>query len=132
MVVCTRAQARLSNTRWSWERVVKRAYLGFGFRPLGRFLIQLSNSFKLLRVAARLVQEHASVVVYVDPEIQLSIAVGKVACFVECFAVFPERSAWRCEGVDWIQSYNAILPLRCFREAVGSNQSVLRRRLAQW
>src|SRR4029077_6169618 len=60
-----------------------------------------------------LVQEHSSVVVYVDPDIQLSIAVSKVACFVECFAVFPERSAWRCEGVDWIQSYNAILPLRC-------------------
>ena len=95
------------------ERLVKRAFLLFRFRPLGRFLIQLSNSFKLLRMAARLVQEHASVVVYVDPEIQLSIAVGKVACFVECFAVFPERSAWRCEGVDWIQSYNAILPLRC-------------------
>ena len=60
-----------------------------------------------------LVQKRASIVVYVDPEIQLSIAVSKVACFVECFAVFPERSAWRCEGVDWIQSYNAILPLRC-------------------
>ena len=113
MVVCGSTRARLTNARSWWERVAKRAFLLFRFRSLGRFLIQLSNSFKLLRVAARLVQEHASVVVYVDPEIRLSITVGKVACFVECFAVFPERSAWRCEGVDWIQSYNAILPLRC-------------------
>jgi hypothetical protein len=42
------------------------------------FLIQLSNSFKLLRVAARLVQEHASIIVYVNPEIQSSIVVSQI------------------------------------------------------
>jgi hypothetical protein len=60
------------------ERLMKRAFLLFRFRPLWRFLIQLSNSFKLLRVAARLVQEHASVIVYVDPEIQSSIVVSEI------------------------------------------------------
>jgi len=77
-VVCASTRARLSNARWWWERLVKRAFLLFRFRPLGRFLIQLSNSFKLLRVAARLVQEHASVIVYVDPEIQSSIVVSQI------------------------------------------------------
>src|SRR5260370_13159252 len=89
-----------------------------GFRGLGADLRKRGRCgrfsvFSSCSVVTCLVQKRASVVVYVDPEIQLSIAVGKVACFVECFAVFPERSAWRCEGVDWIQSYNAILPLRC-------------------
>ena len=60
------------------ERLVKRAFLLFRFRLVGRFLIQLSNSFKLLRVAARLVQEHASVIVYVDPEIQSSMVVSQI------------------------------------------------------
>ena len=77
-VVCASTRARLTNARWWWERLVKRAFLLFRFRPLGRFLIQLSNSFKLLRVAARLVQEHASVIVYVDPEIQSSIVVSQI------------------------------------------------------
>ena len=57
---------------------MERAFLLFRFRPLGRFLIQLSNSFKLLRVAASLVQEHASVIVYVDPEIQSSIVLSQI------------------------------------------------------
>ena len=78
MVVCASTQVRLSNTRWSWERVVKRAYLRFRFRRLGSFFMQLSNSFKLLRVAARLVQEHASVIIYVNPEIQSSIVVSQI------------------------------------------------------
>jgi hypothetical protein len=77
-VVCASTRARLTNPRWWWERLVKRAFLLFRFRPVGRFLIQLSNSFKLLRVAARLVQEHASVIVYVDPEIQSSIVVSQI------------------------------------------------------
>ena len=79
-VVCGRLReyAGETNARWWWERAVKRAFLLFRFRPLGRFLIQLSNSFKLLRVAASLVQEHASVIVYVDPEIQSSIVVGQI------------------------------------------------------
>lgn len=70
--------AKLTNARWWWERVVKRAFLLFGFRRVGRFLIQLSNSFELLWVAARLVQKHASVIVYVDPEIQSSIVVSQI------------------------------------------------------
>ena len=74
----------------------------------GRFSVHSSCS-----MVTCFVQKRAGVVVYVDPEKQLSIAVSKVACFVDCFAVFAERSAWRCEGVDSIQSYNAILPLRC-------------------
>ena len=56
----------------------RRAFLGFRFRPPGRFLSQLSNSFKLLRVAARLVQKHSSVVVYIDPEKQSSIVVSQI------------------------------------------------------
>ena len=78
MVVYGSTRARLTNARWWWERAVKRAFLLFRFRLVGRFLIQLSNSFKLLRVAARLVQKHASVIVYVDPEIQSSIAVSQI------------------------------------------------------
>ena len=112
MVVCASTRARLINTRWSWERVVKRAFLLFRLRPLGRFLIQLSNSFKLLRVAARLVQKLAGVIVYVDPEIQLSIAVSQISCFVEGVAVFPERPTWPRESIDWVQSYDAILTVR--------------------
>src|SRR5882724_3803960 len=89
--VCASTRTGLTNARWWWERVLNRAFLLFRFRPLGRSLIQLSNSFKLLRVAARLVQKHASVIVYVDPEIQSSIVVSQISCFVERFAIFPER-----------------------------------------
>ena len=38
--------------------------------------------------------------------------VCQVSCLVEGFAVFPERSAWPCESVDWIQSYYPILTFR--------------------
>ena len=64
-------------------------------------------------MGTRLVQKRAGVIVYVDPEVRLSVAVSHVSRFFERFAVFPERSARRSECVDWIQSYNAILTLRC-------------------
>ena len=78
MVVCASTRAGLTNARSWWEQVAKRAFLLFRFRLVGRFLIQLSNSFKLFRVGARLVQKHSSVIVYVDPEIQSSIAVSQI------------------------------------------------------
>jgi hypothetical protein len=78
VVVCASTRARLTDARSWWERPVKQTFLLFRFRALGRFLIQLSNSFELLRVAASLVQEHASVIVYVDSEIQGSIVVGQI------------------------------------------------------
>ena len=75
-------------------------------------MIWLFNPSKL-GVAACLVQKFTGVVVYVDPRVRLCIAFRQVAGFVERFTLFPERSAWPCERIDWIQSYNAILTLRC-------------------
>ena len=87
-------------------------FLGFRSSSRRRFLIWLFNPSKL-GVAACLVQKFTGVVVYVDPRVRLCIAFCQVSCFVEGFAVFPERSAWPCESIDGIQSYHAILTLRC-------------------
>ena len=88
------------------------AFLALRFIFTGNVLIQLLNPLKLLRVTASLVQKLAGVVVYIDPGVRLFIAVCQVSCLVEGFAVFPERSAWPCESVDWIQSYYPILTFR--------------------
>jgi hypothetical protein len=58
------------------------------------------------------VQKHAGVIVYVDPEIQSSIVVSQIECFIKRFAVFAEGSAWPRESIDWVQSFDAILTLR--------------------
>ena len=67
----------------------------------------------MLSVRARLVQKRPGVIVYVDPQVRLSVAVRQISCFVERFTVFQERAARPCEGVDWILSYYSILTLRC-------------------
>src|SRR6266849_7080571 len=70
------------------------------------------NPFELLSMAASLMQNLAVVVVNINPKIQLVIA-GSQICLVESFAIFPERSAWPCEGVYWIQPNYPVLPLGC-------------------
>src|ERR1700722_4078178 len=71
------------------------------------------NPFELLSIAASLMQNLAVVVVNINPKIQLVIAGSQIQCLVESFAVFPERAAWPCEGVYWIQSDYPVLSLGC-------------------
>src|ERR1700688_2272695 len=58
-------------------------------------------------------QNLAVVVVNINPKIRLVIAGSQIQCLVESFAVFPERAAWPCEGVNWIQSDYPVLSLGC-------------------
>src|SRR6266478_2992346 len=71
------------------------------------------NPFELLSIAASLMQNLAVVVVNINPKIQLVIAGSQIWCLVESFAVFPERAAWPCEGVYWIQPDYPVSPLGC-------------------
>src|ERR1700688_1620203 len=58
-------------------------------------------------------QNLAVVVVNINPKIRLVIAGSQIQCLVESCAVFPERAAWPCEGVYWIQSDYPVLSLGC-------------------
>src|SRR4029077_16854865 len=71
------------------------------------------NLFELLSIAASLMQNLAVVIVNINPKIQLVIAGSQIECLVESFAVFPERAAWPCEGVYWVQPDYPVLPLGC-------------------
>src|SRR5260370_15481673 len=71
------------------------------------------NPFELLSIAASLMQNLGVVVVNINPKIQLVIAGSQIQCLVESFAVFPERAAWPCEVVYWIQSDYPVLSLGC-------------------
>src|SRR6202171_6622463 len=71
------------------------------------------NPFELLPIAASLMENLAVVVVNINPKIQLVIARSQIQCLVESFAVFPERAAWPCEGVYWIQSDYPVLSFGC-------------------
>src|SRR5216684_4308146 len=71
------------------------------------------NPFELLSIAASLMQNLAVVIVNINPKIQLVIAGSQIYCLVESFAVFPERAAWPCEGVNWIQSDYPVFSLGC-------------------
>ncbi len=80
--------------------------------PRGSGASLILSSFPLV-AASCLVQKLSPVVVYVDPEVQFSIAVSELSCFLERFAVLPQWSARPCECVNWIQSYYPILTFRC-------------------
>src|SRR6266480_5354627 len=69
------------------------------------------NPFELLLIAASFMQNLAVVVLNINPKIQLVIAGSQILCLVESFAVFPERAAWPCEGVYWVQPITRYCPL---------------------
>ena len=71
------------------------------------------NLFELLSIAASLMQNLAVVVVNINPKIRLVIPGSQIKRLVERFAVFPERAAWPCEGVYWIQPDYPVLSLGC-------------------
>src|ERR1700675_1427590 len=71
------------------------------------------NPFELLSIAASLMQNLAVVVVNINLKIKRGLAGSQIYCLVESFAVFPERAAWPCEGVYWIQSDYPVLSFGC-------------------